>query len=75
MEELSLVVLTHDISEHGLKAGDIGTIVHCYADNAAWEVEFVTADGRTIGVFTLSEADLRPMSREEILHARPLSAV
>lgn len=75
MEEFSLVVLTHSVPEHGLLAGDIGTIVHCYADGEAWEVEFVTAEGRTVAVLTLTKTDLRPMNHEEILHARSLSVV
>lgn len=73
MEELSLVVLTHPVPEHGLLAGDIGTIVHCYSDGKAWEVEFVTAEGRTVAVLTLTAVDLRPMKQEEILHARSMS--
>ena len=44
IRELDAVVLTHDIPEHGLKKGDVGAVVHCYADGAAWEVEFVTRD-------------------------------
>jgi Domain of unknown function (DUF4926) len=73
MEELDLVVLTHDIPEHGLQQGDLGTIVHCYTDGQAWEVEFVTAEGRTVAVLTLTRADIRPMERYEILHVRELS--
>ena len=33
--ELDTVVLTHDIPVHGLKKGDVGAVVHCYADGAA----------------------------------------
>ena len=73
MEELDLVVLTHDIPEHGLQRGDLGTIVHCYTDAQAWEVEFVTAEGRTVAVLTLTRADIRPMESHEILHVRELS--
>jgi hypothetical protein len=72
MEELDLVVLTHDIPPHGLQQGDLGTIVHCYADGQAWEVEFVTAEGRTVAVLTLTQADIRPMDQQEILHVRSL---
>lgn len=75
MEELSLVVLTHPVPEHELLAGDIGTIVHCYSDGKAWEVEFVTAEGRTVAVLTLTAVDLRPMKQEEILHARSMSTI
>jgi hypothetical protein len=73
MKELDLVVLTHDIPEHGLLEGDLGTIVHGYTDGQAWEVEFVTAEGRTVAVLTLTRADIRPMGSHEILHVRELS--
>jgi hypothetical protein len=73
MKELDLVVLTHDSAEHGLLEGDLGTIVHCYTDGQAWEVEFVTAEGRTVAVLTLTRADVRPMGSHEILHVRNLS--
>lgn len=48
----------------------MGAVVHCYADGKAFEVEFVTGDGKTIAVLTLTEADIRPMRHEEILHVR-----
>jgi hypothetical protein len=73
MEELDLVVLTHDIPEHGLQHGDLGTIVHRYTDGQAWEVEFITAEGRTVAVLPLTHADIRPMASHEILHVRELS--
>ena len=70
IHELDAVVLTHDIDEHGLKAGDIGAVVHCYPDGEAYEVEFVTAEGRTVALLTLERVDIRPMSSTEILHVR-----
>jgi Domain of unknown function (DUF4926) len=73
MKELDLAVLTHDIPGHGLVEADLGTIVHVYTDGQAWEVEFVTAEGRTVAVLTLTHADIRPMGRHEILHVRELS--
>jgi hypothetical protein len=72
--ELNLVVLAHDVEEHGLKQGDIGAVVHCYSDGEAFEVEFVTAEGRTIAVLTLTGSDIRPMGSREILHVRELTA-
>lgn len=69
--ELDTVVLSHDLEEHGLTRGDVGTIVHAYAENKAYEVEFVTGEGKTIAVVTLTSADIRPMERQEILHVRP----
>lgn len=74
MHELDLVVLTHPIVAHGLEAGDIGTIVHVYQDGAAYEVEFVTAEGATVAVLTLTSAEVRPRASREILHVRELSS-
>ncbi|MBI3030621.1 MAG: DUF4926 domain-containing protein, partial [Candidatus Rokubacteria bacterium] len=48
IQELDPVVLTRDLPEHGLKKGDVGAVVHCYADRATVEVEFVTAGGKTV---------------------------
>jgi len=70
IKELDPVVLTHDIEEYELKKGDIGAVVHCYRDGDAFEVEFITAEGRTIAVLTLNLNDIRLMSNKEILHVR-----
>ncbi|MDQ2999227.1 MAG: DUF4926 domain-containing protein [Chloroflexota bacterium] len=75
--ELDMVVLTHDLSEHGLQQGDVGAVVHAYGTGAGYEVEFVTAEGRTVAVLTLAADDIRPMAAREILHVRevaPLAA-
>jgi Domain of unknown function (DUF4926) len=72
IHELDTVVLAHDIQEHGLKQGDIGAVVHRYEDDAAFEVEFVTAEGKTVAVLTLSQADIRLMGAREILHVREM---
>jgi hypothetical protein len=45
-------------------------VVHCYAGGKAYEVEFVTGEGKTIAVVTLEKSDIRPMQRQEILHVR-----
>ena len=73
IRELDTVVLTHDIDEYGLKQGDIGAVVHCYRDGAAFEVEFVTAEGRTIALLTLTQADIRLISSRDVLHVRELA--
>jgi hypothetical protein len=69
IHELDTIVLTHDVIEHGLTRGDVGAVVHRYADGLAFEVEFVTAEGRTIAVLTLTAEDIRPMRSQEILLA------
>lgn len=50
IEELSPVVLKTSLPEHGLETGDVGTVVYRYEDGNAFEVEFVTGDGRTVAV-------------------------
>jgi hypothetical protein len=74
VRELELVALTRDISEHCLQAGDVGTVVHCYKDGTALEVEFVTAAGKTLAVLTLGSADVHPMEGKQILHVRELAS-
>ena len=73
-QELDTVVLTHNVENHGLKEGDIGVVVHCYQDDQGLEVEFVTAEGKTIALLTLTPSDVRLMREREILHVRELSA-
>ena len=73
IRELDTVVLNHDIEEHNLRCGDVGAVVHCYLDKVAYEVEFVTAEGKTIALLTLTNADIRPMANREILHVRELT--
>lgn len=61
IKELDTIVLTHDIGKYGLEKGDIGAVVHCYAD------------GRSIAVLTLNMNHIRLMSGTEILHVREVS--
>ena len=73
IEELDRVVLTRDISEKKLKAGDVGTVVMVYRNGEAFEVEFMTLDGDTFALATLLAADLRPAGGLEIAHAREVA--
>lgn len=73
MNELDLVVLEEPFAEHGLMVGDVGTIVHRYADEQASEVEFVDTQGTTLAVLTLEDSALRPPMAGEILHVRDVS--
>ena len=74
IRELDTVVLTRDFPEHGLRKGDVGAVVHRYADREAFEVEFVTAEGKTVAVLTLTVGDIRPMASGEILYTRVLAS-
>jgi hypothetical protein len=68
--ELDTVVLANDLKIQKLTRGDVGTVVHCYSGGKAYEVEFVTGEGKTVAVITLEQSDIRPMRRQEILHVR-----
>jgi hypothetical protein len=72
IKELNTVVLSRDVEEYGLKKGDIGTAVHIYKDDAAYEVEFITGEGETVAVLTLTPKDIRSIRGREILHVREL---
>jgi ribulose-5-phosphate 4-epimerase/fuculose-1-phosphate aldolase len=73
IKEHDSVALGRDLPEYGLARGDLGTIVHIYADGKAYEVEFMTLTGDTIGVVTLELGDVRPVTGHEIAHARQVA--
>ncbi len=74
MNEHDTVVLKRPIHEYGLAEGDVGAIVHVYAHDTGYEVEFVAADGSTIALLTLGPDDIRPRNVREILHVRQLTS-
>ena len=57
-ELYSDVILTRDISEHGLRAGDVGTVVERHVvpgvSEEGYSVEFFDMTGNTVGVVTVS---------------------
>ena len=70
LQELDLAALRQELTVYGLIAGDIGTVVFVHMDGAAYEVEFVAADGRTVAVETLTADQVEPVAGQYILHAR-----
>jgi len=70
IRELDSVVLTTELPAYGLKAGDIGTVVLVHGESEAYEVEFITLEGETLAVISLSAAQVRPIAHREIAHAR-----
>jgi hypothetical protein len=73
IHELDTIVLVRDLEEYGLRAGDVGAVVHRYKQGTAFEVEFVTGEGKTIAVVTLTQDDIRAMHNREILHVQDLA--
>ncbi|MDA0988637.1 MAG: DUF4926 domain-containing protein [Chloroflexi bacterium] len=73
-EKLECVVLTHDIGEHGLRAGDLGTVVEVYPEGGV-EVEFVRGSGATQVLLTLEEKDVRKIDQNDLLATRRLAKI
>ena len=68
--ELDAVVLDKELLDHGLRRGDLGTVVHVYEPDGL-EVEFVTASGRTEALVTLAVGDVRPVVDADLVIVRP----
>jgi hypothetical protein len=75
MAELDSVALTVNLPEHGLTAGDVGAVVHVYKGGKRFMVEFTTFDGSTVAVAKVSDAQIRPLARNEIHHVRRFEPV
>ncbi len=65
------IVLTCDLPEEGLKAGDVGTVVHVHRQGEAFEVEFLALVGDTVAVATVTASQLRSVTNQDVTHARP----
>ena len=70
---LDVVVLTRDLAAHGLRPGDLGTIVEQYGPDSVG-VEFVAASGRTQALVTLRPGDLRSVGDDDLVAVRPAHA-
>jgi hypothetical protein len=70
IRELESIVLVGDLAEHGLRDGDIGTVVHIHPGGSGYEVEFMTLDGQTVAVVSLLPSQVRRIAQREIAHAR-----
>ena|SRR5437867_10843013 len=75
LKEHERVVLTTPLPDEGLEPGDVGTIVHLYADGKAYEVEFVALDGHTRAVVTVEASHVRPVTARDMTHARQMQTV
>lgn len=71
--ELDDIVLERDLPGHGLKRGDIGTVVLVHEQGRGYDVEFTSLDGETVAVLTLSAREVRTVGHGEIAHARGMA--
>jgi hypothetical protein len=68
------IVLTEDLPELALEAGDVGVVIHVHRDGEAYEVEFLTLTGDTTALSTLRARQVRAVRNREIPHVRELLA-
>ncbi len=72
------VILTRDVTERGLRAGDVGTVVERHAvlgvPDEGYSVEFFDMAGNTVGVVTLPASALRLPTAADRPAVRALSA-
>jgi len=75
MTALDRFVLTEDLPDHGLKAGDLGTIVMVYVPDGSYTgpegytVEFTYLTGETRAVVDLRPDQVRPAREGEVARA------
>jgi uncharacterized protein YuzE len=74
IKEHDRVVLKKEVPDHGLKTGDVSTVIHVHKKGVAFEVEFLTLQGETVAIATLEASRVRPVQKREITHARLLRA-
>lgn len=72
--ELDQVVLTTDVPEAGLRAGDVGTVVLVYGGEAT-EVEFVLYAGRTLAPQMFVASEMRSLADDYLPAVRPVGSV
>lgn len=72
------VILTRDVTERGLRAGDAGTVVERHAvpgvPEESYSVEFFDMAGNTVAVVTLPTSTLRLPAPADRPAVRALSA-
>jgi hypothetical protein len=68
--QFDTAVLLSDLPQHGLKPGDVGTVVEIYGEDGV-EVEFVLPSGDTLAVVTLRTDAVRPLSDQDVFAVRP----
>lgn len=67
IQELDLVAITTDRPALGLRRGDVGTVVHIYGSSNLYEVEFINANGETVGVETLNADEVQAVDLSRVM--------
>ncbi len=63
---LDVVALTQDVPEHGLKRGEVGTVVEILSNSEAFEVEFSDDNGQMSKCLSFLASQLKVLHQEPI---------
>lgn len=80
ISEHDVVVLTRDVPDEGLKAGDVGVVLLTHAGHddvpPGYTIEVTTLLGETVAVADVPANLVRPVSEQDVRHTRsaPLRA-
>ena len=64
------IVLTRNLPEHELVAGDIATVIAIHRGGEGYTLEFMTVQGDTVAIVTVHADDVRPATEREVPHVR-----
>jgi hypothetical protein len=71
------MALSDDLPEHGLRRGDVATLVEHHPGQPGQEdgysLEVFNAIGDTIAVVTVRESQIEPLTADELLSVRPMT--
>jgi hypothetical protein len=72
--EHEVVVLTRDLPDEGLRAGDVGVVMLTHQGGAGvppgYTVEVTTVTGETVAVVDVPANAVRPAAKQDVRHAR-----
>ena len=75
ISEHDVVVLTRDVPDEGIKAGDVGVVLltHAGYDHIppGYTIEVTTLLGETVAVLDVPADLVRPVSEKDVRHTRP----
>lgn len=70
------VTLKTDLLNHGLRSGDVATVAEYHpgrpGQEPAYSMEVFNAVGNTVGVVTVCESEIEPLTPNTVLHIRVL---
>jgi len=69
IREFDQAVLTRDLPEKELMAGDVATVVAMHDSGKGYSLEFFTLAGETLDLATVPADAVRPVGEQDIAHA------